>query len=276
MILDDKIQSVLKDFYSISGIRVSLHDNTFKEIYSYPYALTPFCKCIQTVPHLRKQCTQSDAEAFLKVKETNEPYVYKCKCGLYEAVAPIYNYGRLTGYLMLGQVRDNNTEILERTMAMLSKKGIDSELLNNAYNSIMNLEPGKLNSYINIMTVIAEHFTLTNKLKTPDETLPNLVNKEIIRNHSKDLTLDALAQRFGCSISTLTTAYKKEYKISIHQFIINTRLNQAKELLINSNKAIKEISEECGFYDQNHFYRSFKKMYNVSPSLYRSLHNKYN
>ena len=123
------------------------------------------------------------------------------------------------------------------------------------------------------MTVIAEHFTLTNKFKTPDETLANLVNKEIIRNHSKALTLEALAQRFGCSISTLTTAYKKEYKISIHQFIINTRLNQAKKLLITSNKPIKEISEECGFYDQNHFYRSFKKIYNVSPGLYRSLHN---
>ena len=273
MILDEKIQSVLKDFYSISGIRVSLHDNSFKEIYSYPRALSPFCECNQTVPNLKKQCSQSDADAFLRVKETNEPYVYKCKCGLYEAVAPIYNYGRLTGYLMLGQVRDNNTEMLERTVASLRNNGIDSKLLDNAYNSIMSLTPEKLNSYINIMTVIAEHFTLTNKFKTPDETLANLVNKEIIRNHSKALTLEALAQRFGCSISTLTTAYKKEYKISIHQFIINTRLNQAKKLLITSNKPIKEISEECGFYDQNHFYRSFKKIYNVSPGLYRSLHN---
>lgn len=276
MDLDNNVQSLLKDFYNISGIRVSIHDNTFKEIYSYPIALTPFCKCIQSIPKLRKQCFESDAHAFQIVKKTDAPYIYKCKCGLCEAVAPIYNYGRLTGYLMLGQVRDSDTESLDKTLNILKNEYADSDTLNKAYNSIINLDSGKLYSYINIMTIIAKHFTLTNKLNTPEEGLPFLVNKEIINNHSKDLNLSTLAQKFGCSISTLTTLYKKEYSISIHQFIINTRLEYAKELLKKSNKAIKEISEECGFYDQNHFYRTFKKAYHISPSEYRTLQNKYN
>ncbi len=274
MELDQKIQSLLKDFYSISGIRVSIHDNKFKEIYSYPHALTPFCKCIQSIPDFKAQCIASDTYAFSVVKKTNQPYVYKCKYGLFEAVAPIYNYGRLTGYLMLGQVRDNDTKILDGTLEILKKYNTDNSELQKAYNSIINLDLGKLYSYINIMTVLAEHFTLTNKLSGSEESLPFLVNKEIINNHSKDLTLEKLSKKFGCSISTLTSLYKKEYNISIHQFIINTRLEQAKRLLEKSDKAIKEISEECGFYDQNHFYRTFKKTYNISPSSYRALKTK--
>ncbi len=103
------------------------------------------------------------------------------------------------------------------------------------------------------MTVLAEHFTLTNKLSGGEESLPFLVNKEIINNHGKDLTLEKLSKKFGCSISVLTSLYKKEYNISIHRFIINTRLKQAKRLLEKSEKAIKEISEECGFYNQKPF-----------------------
>ncbi len=274
MELDQKIQSLLKDFYSISGIRVSIHDNKFNEIYSFTHALTHLCKCILSIPDFKAQCIASDTYAFSVVKKTNQPYVYKCKYGLFEAVAPIYNYGRLTGYLMLGQVRDNDTKILDGTLEILKKYNTDNSELQKAYNSIINLDLGKLYSYINIMTVLAEHFTLTNKLSGSEESLPFLVNKEIINNHSKDLTLEKLSKKFGCSISTLTSLYKKEYNIRIHKFIINTRLEQAKRLLEKSDKAIKEISEECGFYDQNHFYRTFKKTYNISPSSYRALKTK--
>ena len=275
MNLDKNIQSILKDFYTISGIRVSLHDNTFKEIYAYPLELTPFCKCVQNIPDFKKQCIDSDSQAFTMAKKTDNPYIYKCKCGLYEAVAPIYNYGRLSGYLMLGQVRDNDVKLIEKTMDILRKNNMSDSVLNDAYSSIVTLNLEKLYSYINIMIVIAKNLTLTNKFNTSEESLPFLVKKEIINNYSKELTLPYLAQKFGCSISTLTVLFKKEYNIGIHHFIIDTRLSHAKELLTNSNKAIKTISEECGFYDQNHFYRTFKKINHISPTAYRNSHKKH-
>lgn len=269
MELDNKTKKILKDFYNISGIRVSIHDTSFNEVFSYPYELSPFCKCVQTLPELRKECLMSDAYAFEEVNKTNRLYVYRCNFGLYEAVAPIYNYGRLAGYLMLGQVKDSDSALLDKTVKYLRENGIRAEEAGRAKEKIVTLDIEKLYSYINIMTVVAEHFTATNTIRKSQDELPFLIHKEIMNNHKKELSLSYLAQKFGCSITTITNCYKKEYGISVHGAIINARLSHAKELLKNTTKSIKEISDECGFYDQNHFYRTFKKEYNLSPSQYR-------
>ena len=83
------IESILKDFYDVSGIRISIHDTEFNEIYSYPKESTAFCSYIQREGNMKKDCQYSDSLAFNKVKATGEVYVYKCRLGLIEAVAPI-------------------------------------------------------------------------------------------------------------------------------------------------------------------------------------------
>ena len=273
MELDNKTKKILNDFYNISGIRVSIHDTSFNEVFSYPYDLSPFCKCVQSLPELRKECLMSDAYAFEVVNKTNKLYVYRCNFGLYEAVAPIYNYGRLAGYLMLGQIKDSDSLLLDKTIKYLKENGVEASEINRAKGKIVSLGIEKLYSYINIMTVVAEHFTATNTIKKSQENLPFLIHKEIISNYKKDLSLSSLAKKFGCSITTITNCYKKEYDTSVRTAIINARLSHASELLKNTTKSIKEISEECGFYDQNHFYRTFKKEYNLSPSEYREQKN---
>ncbi len=273
MDLDPKIKDLLKDFYNISGIRVSIHDASFKEIYSYPCALSPFCQCVQSMHKLRKECLLSDAYAFETVERTNDLYIYKCNFGLYEAVAPVYNYGRLVGYLMMGQVKDKDSELLDKTVKFLKRNGIKAGTITKAQKKIVCLDIETLHSYINIMTAIAENLTATNKISGAQNTLPFLIHKEIINNYKSDLTLSFLSRKIGCSIASITSAYKKEYKISIHQAIINARLSHAIELLNNTNKLMKEIAEECGFYDQNHFYRAFIKVHHISPSEYRKQNN---
>ena len=102
-----EINDILREFHKVSGFRISIHDTEFNEIYAYPEKLSPYCAKIQTNPHNRKACIRNDRIAFQKVKNTGELTVYRCSHGLYEAVAPIYHYGILSGFLMMGQVCDN-------------------------------------------------------------------------------------------------------------------------------------------------------------------------
>ena len=266
----NEIYELLKDFYNISGIHVSIFNTSRELLYYYPPEMSLFCRCVQSFPEFEADCIKSDAKAFEIVKETNEPYIYKCKFGLYEAVAPIYSFGKLTGFMMLGKVKGNDTKILKLALNELKNNGVDNNLLHDAYEELVSLNFDKLISYINIMAVLAEHFTKNNKLKSKEESLAYLVHKEVLNNNSKELSLSFLSKKFSCSISTLTASYKREYGKSIHQFIIDTRLEKATKLLKKSNKAVKEISNECGFYDQNHFYRTFKNAYKISPTEYRN------
>ncbi len=269
-----EINSILKDFYKISGSRISIHDSEFNEIYSYPSEASLFCKSLQSNNVILAECKANDRFAFNEVKKTGQVYIYKCHCGLYEAVAPLYHYGVLSGYLMLGQIRDNE----EGTLEYITKKANDilkspdkaAELSDN----IKVINRDLIYSYINIMTVLAEYITESNRLFSYSDQLPQLIMDYIHNNLSSKITLSILSQKFGCCNSTLAKSFKKEYNLSIMAYICKLRLEKSEEMLRKTRKSLKEISFDCGFYDQNYFSKAFAKRYGCSPSEYRAKYRK--
>lgn len=118
-----------------------------------------------------------------------------------------------------------------------------------------------------------------NKFK--DNEFP-MVNEKIRRMHniklyieenfSEDISLNELSKRFLTSQSSLVRDFKEFTGETVNNYIIKTRLSQAKYLLLNTNMSIKKISSEIGYKDQNHFSRIFKKFNGISPTSYRKPH----
>ena len=52
------INDILREFYKISGFRISIHDTEFNEIYAYPQRLSPYCSAIQSDTHNKKECVK--------------------------------------------------------------------------------------------------------------------------------------------------------------------------------------------------------------------------
>ena len=67
----------------------------------------------------------------------------------------------------------------------------------------------------------------------------------------------------------LNRLFKLQYDITIRSFILEKRLNDAAENLIQTNKKIVDIAYESGFDSVSSFYRSFKKHMGMAPSDYR-------
>lgn len=271
MFKDFEINSILKDFYNISGIRISIHDTEFNEIYSYPKTKAPFCLKMQENGEILKDCLKNDADAFSKVRKSGEVYIYKCHRGLYEAVAPIYHYGNISGYLMMGQICDTDKstkeQISNRAFKIL-KNQAEAESITETVKAI---DRDMIYSYINIMRVLAEYLTSTNKSFEQTENLPKLIAEYINKNYPYKISLIILSQKFECCNATLTNSFKKEYKMSIMSYISRIRLEKSAEMLKKSRKSIKEISSLCGFSDQNYFSKVFSKHYGCSPSDYRKI-----
>lgn len=264
-----EIGEVLRDLHNISGFRISLFDKEFNELVAYPTEQSPFCKLIKENERTSTACKESDCVAFEKVSKMRTTYLHQCKFGLYDAVAPLYSFGELTGYLMMGQTIDTLSSsreyVYNTTMQFLD----DKAALREAVEKIHIRGKENILSCLTIMTICAEYIALTNRLNSTTHELPKRIKQYIDQNFDSKLTIDLLSKHFFCSRATLMNAFKDKYSKTVNCYITEVRITHATELLSRTSLAIFEIAAECGYQDQNYFSKAFQKARGITPSEYR-------
>ena len=264
------IVTVLKELYNISGFRVSLHGADFAEIAAFPPGISAFCSLVQKDKNIRERCLRCDSDAYFQAKKTGKPFIYRCDFGLCEAVAPLYHFGILSGYLMMGQVRCEESNDRLRLIAMASEYVKDKTALERAVDALPVYEQKKIAGYVNIMTICAEYITLSGKLSPPSKDFSSQIRKYINANYNKKITLDSLCKRFKCSKSTLMNTFKKECFQTVVEYITDVRLSNAVKMLEGKEDSINDIAVACGFCDQCYFSKMFSKRFGMTPSKYRA------
>lgn len=92
----------------------------------------------------------------------------------------------------------------------------------------------------------------------------------IYKNFDKDITLEDVAKEVCITPHYFSRLFKDETNENFIDFITSIRIEKAKDLLINSEYSIKEISYKIGYTDPNYFSRIFKKTTSYSPSEFKS------
>ncbi|WP_366295079.1 AraC family transcriptional regulator [Paenibacillus sp. AN1007] len=91
-----------------------------------------------------------------------------------------------------------------------------------------------------------------------------------IQNHYREqVTLDLLAEQFNYSSRHLSMRFKRKTGYSPIDYLIQTRIGRARELLVRSDAKLASIAAEVGYSDVYYFSRIFKKYVGMSPSLYQ-------
>lgn len=110
--------------------------------------------------------------------------------------------------------------------------------------------------------------------------LPNTTNRyfhqlselrdELYSAPHTHMPVEQIASRVNLSKSYFQHIYKELFGCSVVSDIINSRLEYAKYLLENSSLSIAAISKMCGYENETHFMRQFKRFVGVTPSQFRS------
>lgn len=87
--------------------------------------------------------------------------------------------------------------------------------------------------------------------------------------YMEPLTLARLAEQNNVSHNRLVYVFRKYAGMGPGDYILQYRLNRAKELLPISKAPLRELAQAVGFNDPFYFSRAFKKHFGVSPSEYR-------
>ncbi len=118
---------------------------------------------------------------------------------------------------------------------------------------------------------IAPLFIRTSLQKEESASAQNMesIGEWIRGNLGKLLSMRQLASRAGCSESHFRVRFFKHYGVSPGKYIRQLRVNEARQLLRETRKPIKEIAEEMGYSDSVSFHRSFVQVARYTPHLYR-------
>lgn len=91
----------------------------------------------------------------------------------------------------------------------------------------------------------------------------------ITRNYMKPLRLKDIAKEVGLSPYRLAHVVKQHSGKTLLQVIIHARVQNALQLLANTDKSCTEIAYEVGFNDQSYFIKHFKRLTGITPARYR-------
>lgn len=117
---------------------------------------------------------------------------------------------------------------------------------------------------------LLNHAELKNKEEKLDSSEFIEKVKEYIVNHlSEDLSLKNTSKKFGISQTYLGQLFNKYQKVSFSNYIIEMRIQRAKELLDNDKEIlIKDVAKSVGYQDQFYFSRVFRSMTGITPTDY--------
>jgi len=89
------------------------------------------------------------------------------------------------------------------------------------------------------------------------------------QNMEKELNLESVAEQYNVGYSWFRQMFKKYTGVSPGQYHLQLRILRARELLVSTEKSIKEISYELGFQSIHYFSLIFKKKVGINPTDFR-------
>jgi AraC-like DNA-binding protein len=237
----------------------------------------PFCAIMAGQSRTCAACLQMQEE--LARSATQQPATMTCPYGLCEIAVPVKLGQQTIGFLQTGQAARQKPSDASFRRALEHARNLGVELdpaqAKPAYLATPVISQKKLDAVTNLLSIFADHLTIkANQIAVQSANVePPVITraKQFIRDHhTEDLSLGQVAQAMHTSVFYFCKLFRKATGLTFTEFVARTRIEKAKNLLLNPNLRISEVAYEVGFQSLTHFNRVFKKIAGESPTEYRS------
>ncbi len=136
----------------------------------------------------------------------------------------------------------------------------------NATSQFRNIEEAKL--YLKkALSVICEEI-LINTNRTEDDIYKNTL-KYAAENYMFPFSIKRISSAVAASPERVNSIFMKKEGVNIHDYIINKRIDAAKDMLVNTDLTTDVIAVNVGYNSAQYFESIFKQMTNMSTTVYR-------
>ena len=271
----DEMTKLLEDFYLLTKIRITVFDDSFEEIMSYPNHKCEICQYMRKNRDFDFCCRICDKEHMKKAAAIKETIIYPCHAGLTEIISPLFYEGNIIGYLFFSHILNYRThqEAEEEILKKVEKYHFETEHIQKGIERMPLFEDDYLRAASRVLEETASYLIQKKyaylRARPLTEQIDNYINTHI----QDDLKIETLAEIFSVSKSTINHVMNDYYKAGIQKHIRRLRMEKAANLLLeNPEMKISTAAMEVGIYDSSYFIIMFKKEMGMTPNDYRKKH----
>ena len=219
---------------------------------------------------------EKDNEAYWNLNEEQARFIQCVKYGNLEDAKTNLD-------IMLDTINAKETSYIYRNLAYLDIintliKVCKSNKIDIDYEDIVELSNLSNFEHIqeNIETVLEHicHKRQSNQGKQSNQIINNIMSYIDENFRKSDISLESVADHFGLSSYFLSRFFKEHADKNFTDYLVTLRMDEFKHILIETDKPIKDIIQEVGYFDISSFVRKFKKIEGVTPGAYRKMMNK--
>lgn len=270
-----KLNALLRDFYALTHIRITVFDDGLQEIASYPERIAPICRFIRTNARAEAACHACDREACLRARELRAPYVYRCHAGLTEAVTSVSVGNVAVAYIAFGHLfgYPDREEGCQAILDCCQGYGLDPGRLRELIGGLPSVEEGYILSAAHILDAVAAYLYLDRMVTLKQQTLQFQIDQYISENFTRNIGAGDICERFHIGRTALYEFSRQNYGMGVAQHIRRLRIDLAKRLLLTRPELnITQVAAACGYEDYNYFITAFGREAGCSPRRFRALH----
>lgn len=268
----EKLHELLRDYYEITHIRITVFDESYCELTSYPEQLMPFCQEIRRSEAGMTRCYDCDRLACIKAANNRDVTIYECHAGLTEAIIPLYVGDVLVGYLLFGQLfpYTDSENGLQRILERCEGLPLNLDRVKKIYRKSQTFPSDYIRSAAKILHAVASFVILERMAALQEDRITTQIDTYLRENFTKKMTVEEICRQFKIGKTQLYQLSSQLYGCGIMQQVRKLRMEYAKQLLLRRRSlTIGEIAAACGYDDYNYFICSFSKTYHISPNEYR-------
>lgn len=262
------VESILTDFYNISGMEISLLNTNFHTLVSCSCPHENVCSLIHRSAKALEICKASDIEHLVRVSEEQRGIIYTCPFGMTEAIIPVVRDENTVAYLIVSMGVSDNSPIRESLKELTSLKLADKDL-EEALKNTVSVNKEKIDSYFAILEIMAKHIANEASFAEKEVSIGSLVKRYVKQNLDKKITLLEIARNLHCSTVTLTEHFKDEFGMTINEYVVEKRMEMAKKLLLTTDEPLRTVAAMLGYPDVEYFSRTFKRRFDLPPATWR-------
>ena len=275
-----KLDNLLYDFYTVTGITISVWDADFHQLSFQPREMCAFCQTIKSTERGKHACFMSDRKLCIESSKTGKPTKHICHAGLVDFAFPIKHKETILGYIMFGQIPYKSEEEMNCVIWKLGKDlGLNTDKLIEEYRMLSKYDEKLIDSAANILKQATRYLWLSEYIDIGYDTVAIKIDEYIRQNIGEDISVDSICRELNIPKKRLYAISHQNFGVPIGEHICNLRIAESKLLLETTNHSIQEIACMVGIQDYNYFAKFFKLRVGSSPLKYRkefpfNLHSK--